>query len=75
MWNFMQCMKVSRVLLLEYSRCQRNTLGWDKMRGQRGIIMTNGDKPFLFVLKICNAEGALSYKKIPLLIVGNLSNI
>jgi hypothetical protein len=41
----------------------RNTLGWDSMRGQRGTIMPNRDKPFLFVLYIYSAEGALSYKK------------
>jgi hypothetical protein len=33
------------------------------VRGQRGTIMPNGDKTFLFVLYICSAEGALSYKK------------
>jgi hypothetical protein len=53
--------------LLEYSRCQKKytRLGLDA--GQRGIIMLSGDKPFLFVLYICSAEGTLSYK--------NLSNI
>jgi hypothetical protein len=28
--------------------------------------MPNGDKTFLFVLYICSAEGALSFKKTPL---------
>jgi hypothetical protein len=37
--------------------------------------MPNGDKTVLFVLYICSTEGALSYKKKPLLIVENLSNI
>jgi hypothetical protein len=36
------------------------------MRGQIGTIMPNGDKTFLFVLYICSAEGALSYKNPPL---------
>jgi hypothetical protein len=29
------------------------------VRGQRGTIMPNGDKTFLFVLYICSAEGAI----------------
>jgi hypothetical protein len=31
--------------------------------------MPNEDKTFLFVLYVCSAEGALGYKKNPLLIV------
>jgi hypothetical protein len=37
--------------------------------------MPNGDKTFLFVLYICSAEGALSYKKSLFYQVENLSNI
>jgi hypothetical protein len=58
--------------VLEYSRCQKKytRLGLDARI--KGTIMPNGDKTYLFVLYICSAEGAISYKK-PLLTIENLN--
>jgi hypothetical protein len=47
-------------IMSEYSRCQRKHTR-SGLDGQRGTIMPNRDKTFLFVLYICSTESALSY--------------